>query len=109
MKGNKFTVKLFDIYADDNLTYIFIIMEFLPCDLRQILNTSDSIQMDDEHALYLTFNLLQSINFLHSANLMHRDLKPGNILVDSNCNVKICDFGLSRTMPQSSNDYATQK
>jgi len=30
---------------------------------------------------------------------MHRDLKPGNILINSKCVVKICDFGLARTVP----------
>ena len=39
------------------------------------------------------------MTFLHEANVMHRDFKPGNILVDESCNVKICDFGISRTVP----------
>ena len=32
---------------------------------------------------------------------MHRDIKTSNILVDEDCNIKICDFGLSRSMPES--------
>lgn len=34
---------------------------------------------------------------MHSAGVIHRDMKPSNILIDEYCNVKICDFGLSRT------------
>jgi len=33
---------------------------------------------------------------MHSACILHRDLKPRNLLVNSNCDLKICDFGLAR-------------
>jgi serine/threonine protein kinase len=40
------------------------------------------------------------MNFLSSANIVHRDLKPANILMNKKCQVKICDFGLARTLPE---------
>lgn len=36
------------------------------------------------------------MQYIHSANVIHRDLKPGNLLVNSDCELKICDFGLAR-------------
>jgi mitogen-activated protein kinase 1/2 len=41
--------------------------------------------------------LLRGLKYLHSAEILHRDLKPGNLLVNANCDLKICDFGLART------------
>ena len=38
------------------------------------------------------------MKFIHSAALLHRDIKPSNILVDSSCLIKLCDFGLCRSI-----------
>ena len=43
-----------------------------------------------------------------SCNVVHRDLKPGNILVDRNCRLKICDFGLARSCAKSSDTDSQQ-
>ena len=39
---------------------------------------------------------LCGVRYLHTCRIMHRDLKPANILVNSDCTIRICDFGLSR-------------
>jgi len=39
---------------------------------------------------------LQGIHYIHSANVIHRDLKPNNLLVNKNCNLKIADLNLAR-------------
>jgi mitogen-activated protein kinase 1/3 len=36
--------------------------------------------------------------YLHSAHVLHRDIKPANILINEDCTVKICDFGLARSI-----------
>jgi len=40
---------------------------------------------------------------VHAAKVLHRDLKPGNLLVNKNCDLKICDFGLARGFDPSKN------
>lgn len=49
----------------------------------------------------ILYNLLCAVQFMHSSNIVHRDIKPNNILVNKDCHVRICDFGLARTLPES--------
>jgi len=55
----------------------------------------------EDHMLKIVYHTLCALAFLHEANVIHRDIKPGNILISSNCNALICDFGLSRTLAPS--------
>lgn len=41
---------------------------------------------------------MRGVHAIHSAHVLHRDLKPGNLLVNKNCDLKICDFGLARAV-----------
>lgn len=59
---------------------------------------SDGVEIDEDHAIVIFYNLLCAVNFIHSANIMHRDIKDSNILIDENCQIKICDFGLARNI-----------
>ena len=74
-------------------------MEYLEADLDQLLKTQMDFSV--KHLTMLVYNMLCSVQFLHEANVIHRDLKSANILVSSDCNAKICDFGLSRSVPES--------
>jgi serine/threonine protein kinase len=102
MKDNIFTTKLLDIKLaskSDKLgqaTGIFIVMDYVPYDVRTLLEKVDQDQFTREHITIILYNLLCATNFMHSAGLMHRDIKPCNLLVDSECSVRICDFGQSR-------------
>ena len=79
------------------LTYIFVVMEECELDLNKMLNECE-VDLDQEHVVIILYNLICAVNYIHSTNVMHRDIKAANILIDANCNVKICDFGLSRIM-----------
>ena len=48
--------------------------------------------------------MLKCLKFIHSADLLHRDLKPSNILVNSECHIKVADFGLARSVLQQNNE-----
>ena len=46
----------------------------------------------------ILYQILKGVQHMHSGGILHRDLKPANILLDSDCNVKICDMGLARSV-----------
>merc|ERR1712054_75265 len=57
-----------------------------------------------EHNQFFLYQILRGMKYVHSAQVIHRDLKPGNILVNSNCDLKICDFGLARSVDSESHE-----
>ena len=73
-----------------------MVMEDGGLDLKTFLDNAKDILYSEAHAKKLIYQLLCSVNFLHSAGVIHRDLKPENILVDENFNLKLCDLGLAR-------------
>jgi len=101
MKGNIFVTKLLDVKLApnepgttiENAKGIFLVMEHLPNDLKNMIKMVDHENFEEEHIKIILYNLLCALNFIHTANIMHRDIKPANLLIDNSCQVKLCDFG----------------
>ena len=92
-------VKIVDILTPKdlkNFQTIYIVMDFCTSDLKKLFKSP--IYLQPLHLQTLIYNTLCGIKYLHSANVLHRDLKPANILINEDCSVKICDFGLARSM-----------
>lgn len=61
--------------------------------------------LEEKHKKWILYQICKAMFYLHSAGLIHRDLKPSNILVNENCDAKLCDFGLVRSLDeQDEND-----
>ncbi|KAG8907431.1 hypothetical protein FRC01_007677, partial [Tulasnella sp. 417] len=68
-------------------------------DLHQIIRSGQALT--NAHIQYFLYQILRGCKYIHSANVVHRDLKPGNLLVNADCELKICDLGLSRAFERS--------
>merc|ERR1719262_2145749 len=71
-------------------------MEVCDSDMKKLIR--QDVQLEQRHIVTLLYNLLVGLKYVHSAGVYHRDLKPANCLVNQNCSVKICDFGLARAV-----------
>ena len=95
---------LVDILAPPNANAkewkdVYIVSELMDTDLHYIIHSKQPLT--DEHYKYFLYQILRGVHAIHAAHVLHRDLKPGNLLVNKNCDLKICDFGLARAIDPS--------
>jgi serine/threonine protein kinase len=78
----------------EDFNEIYVVTELMETDLAQIIKSNQPLT--DDHIQFFLYQILRGLKYIHSAGIYHRDLKPRNLLVNSNCDLKICDFGLAR-------------
>ena len=72
--------------------------EFMDTDLHNVIKRGNILK--DIHKQYIMYQLFKATKYLHSGNVIHRDYKPSNILLNAECFVKVADFGLARSLTQ---------
>ena len=73
---------------------IFLVFEYCECDLRKLMNQRP---LTSEEVWKFSNQLLLGIKYSHENRILHRDLKPQNLLIDAQGDLKIADFGLARS------------
>ena len=98
-----------DIPRPDSFNEAYIYEELMECDLAAIIRSGQPLT--DAHFQSFIYQILCGLKYIHSANVLHRDLKPGNLLVNADCELKIADFGLARGFsidPEENAGYMTE-
>lgn len=77
---------------------VYIATDLMESDLEKVIMSKQ--KLEELHHQVFVYQILRGVVYLHDLSITHRDLKPANILVNQNCDVKICDFNLARVMHQ---------
>ena len=93
---NKNNVSLIEVVLDSEEATLFLVMDYMETDLRKL--TLQPMFLDASQVKLIMYNIFCGMEYLHSCQLIHRDIKPGNILLNPDYSIKICDFSLSRSM-----------
>lgn len=97
LRGHKNIVKLKTVMRPSdpkNFNHLNLVSEYCTQNLMNVIRYNAD-QMNTDHIKYLTFEIMKGVLYIHSKGVIHRDLKPLNILVNENWDVKISDFGQS--------------
>jgi mitogen-activated protein kinase 1/3 len=100
--NNERFVNIFDViepesYDPADFNTLYIVLEYADSDMRKLIKSQTFLTIDQIKKI--TYELFLAVKYMHSASVLHRDLKPGNILLSNDfTKVKICDFGLARSV-----------
>ena len=87
-------VKLYEVlHSPKKLTLVF---EYVEQDLKKILDTAKGKGLDIKFTKNLLYQLLRGVDHIHKYKVLHRDLKPQNLLINKDNILKIADVGLAR-------------
>eukprot|EP00066_Takifugu_rubripes_P020697 XP_011609963.1 PREDICTED: serine/threonine-protein kinase 36 [Takifugu rubripes] len=87
-------IKLFDSF--ETKTEIVIVTEYAEGQLYQVLE--DDGKLPETQVREIACQLASALYYLHSHRILHRDMKPQNVLLMKDGTVKLCDFGFARAM-----------
>lgn len=94
-------IRILNVLKAENDRDIYLVFEYMETDLHAVIRANI---LEEIHKSYIMYQLLRALKYMHSAELLHRDIKPSNLLLNSECQVKLADFGLARSVAQLAAD-----
>ena len=77
----------------------YIVMEYVDGrTLRELLNESEDGTLEPTEAAHIAQRVLEALDYSHDMGIVHRDIKPGNVMVTNAGDVKVMDFGIARAI-----------
>jgi mitogen-activated protein kinase 15 len=97
-------IKLLNVIQGENDRDIYLILEYMEANLFNVIRANI---LSESHIKFITYQLLIALKYIHSADIMNRDLKPSHLLLNADGCLKLSDFALAKSMTLS--DEASYK
>eukprot|EP00756_Hemistasia_phaeocysticola_P058424 Hpha_TRINITY_DN35050_c0_g1::TRINITY_DN35050_c0_g1_i1::g.82675::m.82675 len=78
---------------------LYLVTHAMDLDLHRVIHSSQ--KLTKAHVVFFMYQALCGTAHLHSAEVIHRDIKPANLLLNTDCRLKLADFGHARSLPDS--------
>ena len=95
LNGHENIIRLLSIHRAYNNKDLYLVFDLMETDLHIVIRAKI---LKPIHKQFIMYQLFKSLKYIHSADLIHRDLKPSNMLINSDCLMKLADFGLARSV-----------
>ncbi|CDW72938.1 protein kinase domain containing protein [Stylonychia lemnae] len=79
---------------------LYLVFEYIERNLLEVLEENSS-GIDPKRLRHFVYQMIKGVTFCHRNNVVHRDVKPENLLISSDNTLKLCDFGFSRQLPSN--------
>ncbi|XP_036167248.1 obscurin isoform X4 [Myotis myotis] len=103
-------IGLLDVFTPDetldDFTDFYLVMPFMGTDLGKLMKHET---LSEDRIQFLVYQMLKGLKYIHAAGVIHRDLKPGNLAVNEDCELKILDFGLARQADSEMTGYVVTR
>lgn len=82
-----------------NFHELYMVFGAMETDLDGLI--ASKMELSTDIVQFILYQILRALKYIHTAGIVHRDLKPANILLNSDCDTRLCDFGLARVIEQT--------
>ncbi|KAL3905654.1 MAG: hypothetical protein SGPRY_010838, partial [Prymnesium sp.] len=83
--------------SPDNWRDVYLVTRLFDTNLHRVIYSGQPLT--DPHVQYILWQLFRALRYLHKGGVIHRDMKPTNLLLNRDCELALADFGLARFMP----------
>ena len=99
INGHENIIRLLNVIKSENDKDIYLVFEYMETDLSTVIKANI---LDTIHRQFVMYQLLKALKYIHSGEIIHRDLNPNNILINADSYIKVCGFRLARSLTSSS-------